>query len=597
MKMLRNIILHLLGLRLTILPKIMISFLVVIIPISLLSLMMNQSGMNTVRQEILQSSASNVHFYLSSLETEINRILRLEREYISSDDDFSKAGVIPESMDDYERGLTILRIENKLSILKSSSPYIKDIRIYFPRLGRTIWTTSFSDTIPQEEIDAIIDNAKSGSPFTYLNNRLILGMVYPLTGQEILFTMEVELSIPLLRESLAQMSNKQNAGSILLNKGDDWYVSDKNDSAVLSAIRSYVFEQSVEEGLTLTENKRMEIENEMYLLYYERSEKLGLTLVHYVPEVEAMGVLNRYQTWYWFIVLASLIFVFVFSYGIFLLIHKPMRRLVNSLYQVGNGNLSLKLQHLFNDEFKDVYLQFNTMVSRIHTLIEEVSEQQTRSQRSELKQLQSQINPHFLYNSLFVLLSLIKQEDMHNAERLVMHMGNYFRNMTRNGEDEVALDKEMMQTQAYAGIQSVRFPDIAIHWASIPEGCEHTRVPRLILQPLVENAYMHGLEELDGPGVLVIEMTTDNGVLEISVEDNGRKLSDQALQQLIAKMNPGDKSIETTGIFNVHRRLQLRYGNQYGLILAIGQLGGLRVNIRIPLEQEGGQYGKIVDRR
>lgn len=100
MKFLRSISLNLFGRRLTILPKIIIAFLVVIVPIDVLSLMMYQSGVSTVRQEILQSSASNVHFYLSSLETEISRILRLEREYISSDDDFRKAGVIPESMDD-----------------------------------------------------------------------------------------------------------------------------------------------------------------------------------------------------------------------------------------------------------------------------------------------------------------------------------------------------------------------------------------------------------------------------------------------------------------------------------------------------------------
>ncbi|WP_040950686.1 sensor histidine kinase [Gorillibacterium massiliense] len=590
MRYLSRLVLKLFGHRLTIFPKIIIAMLVIIVPMDILNFLMNQYGVKTVRQEILQSSASNVHFYLSSLETEINRIVRLEREYISSDDDFRKLGVIPESMDDYERGITILRIENKLSILKSSSPYIKDIKIYFPRLGRTIWTTTISETIPSDETNAIRHaEGTSISPFTFIDNRMVLGMVYPSLGNEMLFTMEVELSIPLLRESLAQMSNKQNSGSLLLNESKHWHVSDKEQEYIDSEIRSFLVKQA-DEGM-LYGNKRIEIGKKMYLLYYERSESLGLTLVHYVPEAEAMGVLNQYQTWYGLFVFASLIFVFIFSYGIFLVIHKPMRRLVNSLYQVGKGNLSIKLHHKHNDEFQDVYLQFNTMVSQINKLIGEVSEQQSRSQRSELKQLQSQINPHFLYNSLFVLLSLIKQENLNSAERLVIHMGNYFRHISRNGEDEVEIEKEFKHAQAYAGIQSVRFPDIQIHFDDIPESFRTIRIPRLILQPLVENAYLHGLEELDGKGILRIEVLDVGNVLEVSVEDNGNQLTEDKLNHLNKRLDQGDQSEETTGIINVHRRLQLRYGKMFGLKLGVGQLGGLKATFRIPLNMEERHLG------
>ncbi|OKP87497.1 hypothetical protein A3844_10550 [Paenibacillus helianthi] len=573
---------NLFGQRLTILPKIIISFLVVLIPIQTLSLMMNHSSVNKVQNEILQSSASNVHFYLSSLETEINRILRLEREYISSDGDFLKAGVIPDSMDDYERGQTILRIENKLSILKSSSPYIKDIRIYFPSLGRTIWTTSFSSTIPDDEIRVIAGKDKrTQSPFTFVNNRLILGMLYPTTGNDMMFMIEVELSIPLLQQSMAQMSGKKNAGSILLNEPEQWVIGDTKDESITQSIRQWVSGQQKRQ--TASGMDRIEMDHKMYLIYYEQSESLGLTLVHYVPEAEALGVLKQYQSWYWVITLVSILIVYIFSYGIFLLIHKPMRRLVNSLAQVGEGNLELRLQHRYNDEFQDVFQQFNTMVSRIGTLIGEVSEQQTRSQHAELKQLQSQINPHFLYNSLFILLTLIRQEDKDSAERLVLHMGNYFRYITRTGEDEVSLENEMMHTQAYAGIQSLRFPDIQIRWGEIPEACRIVRVPRLILQPLVENAYLHGLEKMEGPGLLLIEVEHHENLLMIRVEDNSGHLNPEMIEELNHRLHTIAYSGETTGMFNVHRRLQLRYGQAYGLELAIGHSGGLCVTLRIPL--------------
>jgi len=573
---------HLFGRRLTILPKIILSFLVVLIPIEALSLMMNQSGLNKVQREISRSNASNVHFYLSSLETEINRILRLEREYISSDDDFRKAGVIPESMDDYERGTTILRIENKLSILKGSSPYIKDIRIYFPRLGKTILTASFNTTIPEEEIKAITSRAKKGYPITYVNGRLILGMVYPANSSDMMFMMEVELSQPLLLASMAQMAGNNTAsGTLLLNENESWQVGDRDGHRITALLRPILADNPADG--TKSGMAALRLDNKPYLAFYERSESLGLTLVHYVMESEAMGVLHQYQLWYGLLAVASLLFVFVFSYGIFLLIHKPMRRLVNSLSQVAEGNLELRLQHRYNDEFQDVFRQFNTMVSRIHTLINEVAEQQTRSQRSELKQLQSQINPHFLYNSLFILLTLIRQEDLSSAEKLVMHMGNYFRYLTRSGEDEVSLENEVLHTRAYAGIQSVRFPDIHMEWGPIPEAARMIRVPRLILQPLIENAYIHGLEKVDGPGMLSIEMQLIGHELSIQVEDNSGQLSEENVNELQELLANSDHIGETTGLVNVHRRLQLKFGPTYGLKLALGDLGGLRVTFRIPL--------------
>ncbi len=570
----------------TIFPKLVITFLIVIIPIDALSLFMNVSGERIVRNELLASSASNVHFYLSALETEIERIMQLEREYISSDDDFKKAGVIPESMDDYERVETIRRIENKLSILKSSSPYIQEIKIYFPKLGHTILSGGLGeDTIPKEELDEIVHHAQhSASPLTYWNGRLFLGMVYPAPGNNMDFALEVELSLPLLKKSLAQMANNAASDTILINEKENWTVSGKQEHAILTDIMDFLRNTSA--AGPQSGQQRMKLENEQYLLYYERSSMLGLTLVHYVPEKEATGVLNRYRTWYWILVLLSLGVVLLFSYWIFRLIHQPMRRLVGALRKVGEGNLTLRLHHRSRDEFQDVYHQFNTMVSRIQTLIDEVFEQKLRSQRSEMKQLQSQINPHFLYNSLFILLTLIKQQRLSHAEELVKHMGNYFRFITRNGEDEIRLDQEIQHAKAYAGIQSVRFPSIEVIWRGFPAASSELVVPRLILQPLIENAYLHGLEGKDGRGTLLVEAHAGDNRLEVVIEDDGDGLEDAVIDKLSAELRAAQDKNEWTGIFNVHRRLQLKFGSEYGLKVKRGALGGLAVSMTIPLPEE-----------
>ncbi|SFA79813.1 two-component system, sensor histidine kinase YesM [Cohnella sp. OV330] len=571
--------------RLNIFSKLVLSFMIVIIPLATLSLLMNQSGENIVRNELGQSNASNVHFYLSSLETEMNRIIRVEREYTGTDDDFRRAGVIPESMDDYERAQTILRIENKLSILQSSSPYISTIKIYFPKLGRSILSGSFGEAIPSDELDAIAGGVKrSGSPFIYWNNRLFLGMVYPATGPSMSFAIEVELSLPLLRQSLAQMSKQASSGSILMNEREGWVVSDKKEDALTGQLRRFMAQTP--SGDMAFGQQRLKLNDQPYLLYYERSAALGLTLIHYVPERQAMGVLKQYRTWYWTLALGSVIVVILFSYWIYLLIHQPMKGLIKGLRQVGRGNLSVRLQHGFQDEFQDIYHQFNSMAGRIQTLIDEVLEQTTRSQRSELKQLQSQINPHFLYNSMFILLTLIKREDLRHAEELIKHMGNYFRYITRNGEDEVALEKEILHVQAYMGIQSVRFPAIEMTWREFPDAALKMKVPRLMLQPIIENAYVHGLERKEDPGVLVIEAWQADGRLTIGVEDNGDNLDDSTIRELSERLRSNEESQETTGLINVHRRLQLKYGKQYGLSLSRGSLGGMQVMLHLPFGGE-----------
>lgn len=577
----------------TLFSKIVVAFLLVVIPISAIGLLVNLSGEKIVRDELLQSHATNVHFYLQSLETEIARIMRVEQEYLVKDDDFRKAGTMPETMSDYERSQVIRRIMSKLSILKSSSPYVKEISIYFPKLGRTIWANRLGEETPHGESGEVTRSARSsGSPLNHRNNELSLSIAYPTSGVGMSFALKVELSLPLLEKALAQLSNFATSQSILLHEQEGWAIRAKPEDDTLAQIRQFLAHPSNAD--VLSGQERLVINKHAYLLYFERSPSLGVTLIHYVAEKEALAILNQYRTSHWMLIGVSFIVVVLFSYGIFLLVDRPLKRLVRALRQVGKGNLAFRLQQKYRDEFYDVFKQFNTMASQIQTLIDEVSEQKTRSQRSELKQLQSQINPHFLYNSLFILLTLIRQGEMKSAEQLVLHMGTFFRLITRNGEDEVALEKEFLFANAYIGIQSIRFPHIDVRCSELPVSLLKFKVPRLIVQPIIENAYVHGLEGKDGDGMLLIDVWAADGCVTVCVADNGDQLDEATLQRLKeALVARADQSTsrastdvaETTGLLNVHRRLQLKYGNAYGIQLSRGELGGLEVLMRFPLCQ------------
>lgn len=152
-----------------------------------------------------------------------------------------------------------------------------------------------------------------------------------------------------------------------------------------------------------------------------------------------MGPLDHYQVYLYLISLCALIVIILFSIYVYRIIHRPLSRLVRAFRKVESGDLQVELTYKSSDEFHYLYAQFNNMVAHLKKLIFEIYEQKIRTQQSELKQLQSQINPHFLYNSFYLLYRMTKAQDFENSTRFTKYLGDYFQYMTRNGSEEVPL--------------------------------------------------------------------------------------------------------------------------------------------------------------
>ena len=197
-----------------------------------------------------------------------------------------------------------------------------------------------------------------------------------------------------------------------------------------------------------------------------------------------------------------------------------------------------------------------------------------------MKQLQAQINPHFLYNSFFILSRRIHKEDIEGAEALSNHLGNYFKYLSRDQSDDISLSDEVAHARSYAAIQGERFvARMRIEFGTLPDAWGTYRVPRLIIQPLLENAFKYGLENKSENGLLRISFSVCNSGLHITVEDNGENKVDlAALQQSLDEVNPDIIS----GMSNIHRRLQIYFHGQGGLSIARSELGGMAVTILLP---------------
>jgi two-component system sensor histidine kinase YesM len=216
-------------------------------------------------------------------------------------------------------------------------------------------------------------------------------------------------------------------------------------------------------------------------------------------------------------------------------------------------------------------------------MIYEVYEQKYRVQHAELKQLQSQINPHFMYNSLFILYRLSTKTGDETLIRFSKYLGDYFEFITRNSRDEVSLQEEVRHSRNYVEVQLIRFSNqIHVEFEELPPAFNNVQVPRIILQPVMENAYKYALEPKERDALLRIHFIVEPHGLIIVVEDNGEVIDAVAVEQLQQRLNSNDPTEETSGIVNVHRRLQYLFGPEYGLSVSVSPIGGLRVTIKIP---------------
>ncbi|MBW7452938.1 histidine kinase [Paenibacillus sepulcri] len=567
-------------------PKLLLSFLVVITPIYVLSLKMNEYGERNVRQEIENSIQSRVSFYIHLLDSEFTRIISMQEEYVN-DRNLRTLSIADPIISDKERREAIISINNQLNRMINTSPYILNAAAFLPNTHRWITdSTQYSD-LPEDEYTALKSiNNRYENPFIHWQNRLFISFPYSnlalINGQEPQFLIGVEINQERLKEVLNRFEIGGKGGSMLIDPGGEWAVTSDNAPIPWFDIKPIMAGFPKDSPSYVKETT---IDGEKYWFIVERSASHGVTLLSYMPESAILGSLSEYRNWYWALSAISIIVIVLFAYWIFRQIHQPMRRLLRAFQRVENGNWGTILTHRRSDEFGYLYSQFNSMVANMTEMIQEVYEQKYRANLSELRQLQSQINPHFLYNCFFNLYRMAKNEENENIALFSHHLGHYFHYITRTQQDDVPLEEEIKFAQNYIAIQTFRFEDrIAVHLEAVPDSYRAFRVPKLIIQPLLENAYQYGFRNTIADGRLEVCFKYEKGYLIILVDNNGEHIPEPQFQELLLKLKTNSLNVETTGLVNVHRRLKLKYGPDSGLQI-VNEPGRFQVRLSIPVEE------------
>ncbi|SDX67120.1 sensor histidine kinase [Paenibacillus sp. CF384] len=575
--------------------KLFLTFFLVITPLYLITLRINVKGSEGIRYEMSESTMARTDYFMNMLESEIGRISDSLPEYVV-DQDLQKLSSIGDEISQYERIVLVNALQRRLYLMKYSSLYISAAKAYIPLIGRTVTQADFDEGINEPEFEAL-RKQNSGGPIIFWNDRLFLSLAYPANVKRSpLFVLGIELSTKQIQDMLYTVARPGQGNAVLINLKQNWEIGDQRNKTEVEEIKSFLHSQQdkeIQSGLTT-----MSLNKKRTIVSYRFSPAINTYLVTFTPEAYMLGPMTTLKNWFWVMSIVSVIIIIFFSYSINKVILRPMRKLIYAFNRTWDIHTYPVLPDNRKDEFGNLYRGFNKMVERLRCLIQEVYEQEIRSQRSELKRLQSQINPHFLYNCFFVMSRLIKRVDTEQAYQFCMYMGNYFQIVTRDKTDEIPLELEINHARTYVDIQTVCLGDrIKVEFQTPEWIANEGTVIRFVLQPIIENVYKHVFEHQEGDGKLWIHFEKNGDEIFMHAEDNGNGLDDSMIELLNGKItNEMDEIDSSIGIVNVHRRIQLRYGEDCGLTFARSRLGGLHVQIKLRTWQ-GGESDVSVARR
>jgi two-component system sensor histidine kinase YesM len=271
-------------------------------------------------------------------------------------------------------------------------------------------------------------------------------------------------------------------------------------------------------------------------------------------------------------------------------ITSPIRILLQYIQEVEKGNMKVELEPIGNDEIGVLGYRFKNMIEKIDDLINREYKLELENKTNQLKVLQSQINPHFLYNALQSIGTIALKNKVPQIYTLVTHLSKIMRYGMNMEEDMVALLKEINYIKAYLLLQKERFGDQLEYSIHVDDEVLNVHVPKMILQPIIENYFKHGFESRDRVGKIEIKCNKDGEFLAIYILDNGSGVSEGRLKEIDTFLNEDhsrrDHADSNIGLKNVHSRLKLNYEHLATMELSNQEDGGFLVFIRLPIRAE-----------
>lgn len=452
-----------------------------------------------------------------------------------------------------------------------------------------------SSTTETDQLDSlldseILDNLRTNLAFQFLGP-------FQISGEPTFVVLKSITNIDNTKYlgALVLLIKEANISSVFRNLPDSssryFYITNEKRQILSSSSSKGIYEDfSSYAGINPTKYKTLaetgsqifSINNTDFLFICKSSPALNWKVINLIPlqnlTLDHVVILHN--------ILIISIVVFILSVVFSILctgtVTAPIQRLVDKMKSASAGKLDISVSYSSNDELAVLYNQFNLMMQKIQTLLNDIYEEQNAKQKMEVQLLQSQINPHFLYNTLNTIKSLIELDIKETAVKAVSAMSAFYRNSLSKGQFIIPLRQELILTEQYLYIQNLRYMDFVDYEITYESSWEDhgAEIPKLTIQPVVENIFVHGLT--NQMCHIHLNVSIKNNTIYISISDNGSGIPREKLTELNRSIREFKTARYSFGLPSINHRISLLYGENYGLTIKSSPESGTTVTIAIP---------------
>lgn len=452
-----------------------------------------------------------------------------------------------------------------------------------------------SSTTETDQLDSlldseILDNLRTNLAFQFLGP-------FQISGEPTFVVLKSITNIDNTKYlgALVLLIKEANISSVFRNLPDSssryFYITNEKRQILSSSSSKGIYEDfSSYAGIDPTKYKTLaetgsqifSINNTDFLFICKSSPALNWKVINLIP-LENL-TLDHVVILHNILIISIVVFILsvVFSILCTSTVTAPIHRLVDKMKSASAGKLDISVSYSSNDELAVLYNQFNLMMQKIQTLLNDIYEEQNAKQKMEVQLLQSQINPHFLYNTLNTIKSLIELDMKETAVKAVSAMSTFYRNSLSKGQFIIPLRQELILTEQYLYIQNLRYMDFVDYEITYESSWEDhgAEIPKLTIQPVVENIFVHGLT--NQMCHIHLNVSIKNNTIYISISDNGSGIPREKLTELNRSIRDFKTARYSFGLPSINHRISLLYGENYGLTIKSSPENGTTVTIAIP---------------
>ena len=568
--------------------KLIIGFLTILLPLVLiLSIVFYSYSAEIVLKQSLEQTREIVEQFSISLDNYMG-LMRNKMEILADSPTIQEELNTHQDKEDikndsfYSRNKRIRRIMLQIY----SSVTMNDVEIY--GINETnhylsLWSKKYE--IPDKDI--LFENAKLSKGRSVLVNNINDAD----TIQMIKMVKDLQTYKPIgyIRFGLKRNHIEKMAKNINFGSDGGVVIFDENLNKISGIAHDSVLSKLLKEKPSIGNFSYSEGKNE-YTAVHIHSDSTGWTTVGVIP----LRYINKDLAGIQYLTVIIIVLTIIIGVTVSVIIAQslilPLENTVNALEKFSRGDFAVRLKENRCDEIGKLNRIFNKAIKEINELMQKVTQSEILNKEMEFKTLQSQMNPHFLYNTLDAINWLAFKEKQTEICNLVAAISSLIRASISNKKSIITIEQELDYVKNYIYIQHIRYKDRFDTIYDIDESLLKQAVPKLIIQPIVENAIIHGIENSKNKNLLYISIKRENECIVIIVKDTGIGMTDEKVSELLKEpLNAeGDeqKAHTNLGLYAVHKRIQLMYGDLYGLAVHSQAGEGTTVTLHIPFTKK-----------